>query len=153
MKFNVSMFEMPVIKDGMRIINASAFWKQENVIKSGIANEKGVYFFCIKRGNKYMPYYVGKASRQNFKTETTNTGNLRKYEQCINKTSGKAFMGFMAIKSTKKTETDESLDNLIDSWETLFILITGLTNENLKNKSKTSCNDKNKILLKQILNI
>ncbi|MGN6488366.1 MAG: hypothetical protein ACTHLT_11180 [Devosia sp.] len=70
------------------------FWADVDSDHEGISEACGCYVFAMRRGNSYVPWYVGKAERQTFKRECLTEDKVRKYEEVLLTQKGTPTLSF-----------------------------------------------------------
>lgn len=101
-----------------------------NVSASG--NAYGIYIFALSNGGgNPVPWYVGKAEKQNLCAEAITRDKLRKYSAAMFGRQGKPSMTFLSADGKKDISK-------IDSLETLLIWIARSKNPSLINERKVS---------------
>lgn len=117
---------------GFRVITRealTAFWGN-----STLANERGVYVFAIKRRGPgaAIPFYVGKAARTTFVTETFNDRNRAAYTAALFDSEGTPEIHLVKLERQRGPINYTAIDNL----ETLLIWIARHRNPALLNRRK-----------------
>jgi hypothetical protein len=122
-------FEIPLLEgDNGRLIDIkridSLFWTKHGA-------QRGVYIFSMRYYNKHLPYYVGKASEQSFRTECFSDHKVaRHYYPTLNAYNGTPFL-FLLIPDRAKGPWPASA---ISRLEERLIAVAASVNKNLSNK-------------------
>ncbi|MHB8140842.1 MAG: hypothetical protein ACYDHD_06255 [Vulcanimicrobiaceae bacterium] len=117
---------------GSRIITRGAlesFWAT-----TALQKRHGVYVFTIKARGRgaARPFYVGKASRTTFKTETLNDRNRRMFTAALLEGQGRPTFFLLTLEQQRGPINRDAIEEL----ETLMIWIARHRNPTLLNRRK-----------------
>jgi hypothetical protein len=117
---------------GFRVITSkslSDFWAETE-----LADQHGVYVFTLKRRGPgaAVPFYVGKASRTTFKTETLNNRNRKAFTAALLEGEGTPEMYLVVLQRSRGPINHDAIDAL----ETLLIWVARHRNPALINRRK-----------------
>lgn len=124
---------------GFRVVTTAAleaFWRT-----SGLANHHGIYVFALQqRGpGPAVPYYVGKAGRTTFRTETLNKRNRRAFTAALIEGHGTPRIYLLSLLQRRGAINYAAIDEL----ETLMIWIARYRNPSLINRRKVNTSPDN----------
>lgn len=118
---------------GFRVINRAAlkeFWENNE----GQRDRHGIYVFALKRKGPgaALPFYVGKAGKTIFESETFNARNRQAFTAALFEGGGKPEIHLVTLHHNKGPLPLTAVDQL----ETLFIWIARHRNAALLNRRK-----------------
>ena len=124
----------------------SEFWKsiESNQELEGLKNAIGCYVFCMKHGDTYTPWYVGKTENKiGFEGEVFTDHKYYIYQKLIEKDKTRhqpCFMFFplMTYEHWNFSKNRSEGSKHIDWLETTLISMAYSVNRKLKNDKKTS---------------
>jgi hypothetical protein len=128
-------FKVKILKKpGGRILETSNFWDTQRTLFA-IKSKTGVYVFALKpaRSQKYIPYYVGKATKS-FEQETFATDKINKYQNALFQFARCSVAFFFIVSPTRRGPVNE---RHIKQIEDNFIQVGYLVNPNIENKHGT----------------
>jgi hypothetical protein len=130
---------------GFNVITPEAlteFWSRQSC-----ADNHGVYVFALKgRGpGAAFPYYVGKADKTNFCTETFNKRNRKAYTAALLQGDGRPEIHLIPLSRGRGPFPRSAIDDL----ETLLIWVARHRNHSLINKRKIDSSPKHILQLAQ----
>ena len=136
-------FDVPTLNSKSRIIDASAARKQLAQLEVG--RRTGCYIFAVAKGQRFEPWYVGKATR-NFAQEVFNDSNVRKYIEAVDMAkTGKPVVFFVCHPIQKGAVNRAAIDKL----ESLLVEECGFQNPDIRNTRKAIIY---KLFIKGVLN-
>ena len=118
-------------------------WKGIEEVCEGLSAAIGCYVFCLRWGDKYLPWYVGKTINKNgFKGEVFQKHKLDHYENLMNvKPNHKPHLMLFPLMTDEHWNFSKNRSQGSDTieWlETTLITMAHAANPEIKNKSKTS---------------
>jgi len=127
---------------GFRVITSQSlndFWADTE-----LGDKHGVYVFTLNRRGPGapVPFYVGKASRTTFKTETLNNRNRKAFTAALLEGEGTPEMYLLTLLRTRGPINHDAIDAL----ETLVIWIARHRNPALINRRKINTSPKSLML-------
>jgi hypothetical protein len=115
---------------------ASEFWKEiaASVGHAHLASKKGCYVFAMSAGRGSMPWYVGKAEKnqRTLKHEVFHEDKRRKYNGVLKKSRRRTPHMFLLVRTQQQGRLGEAVDEL----ETLLVWMAAHRNGHLINKKK-----------------
>ena len=118
---------------GVKVINQAAlteFWDANEAQKE----RRGIYVFALKRKGPgaALPFYVGKAGKTQFQTETFNQRNRKAFTAALFQGGGRPEIHLVTLQKSKGPLPLQAINDL----ETLLIWIARHRNPALLNRQK-----------------
>ena len=121
-------------RPGGRFLITSNFWQSNNQLKP-IESKTGVYIFVLKpsKSQKFIPYYVGKATKS-FGGETFTNDKLLKYQRALSRFKKCSTALFFIVSPSHRGPVNEKH---IKQIEDEFTEVGYLVNPDIENKQGT----------------
>ncbi|WP_416876947.1 hypothetical protein [Litorimonas sp.] len=119
------------------------FWKQVEAEYDGLSEAIGCYVFCLRFGEKYLPWYVGQTLNQyGFKGEVFESHKVLHYEELMDeKQRHQPFLMLFPLMTEENWNFSKNRSKgseQIDWLETTLISMAYSANPEIRNMSKTA---------------
>lgn len=132
-------YEVPRRENGTVDKDRGLFWKNCEDDRNGLPDASGCYIFALKSGRGTMPWYVGKAEKQRFKSEIFAPHKLLLYNEILSERRGTPLVYFLpkVTLAGKLCRPSKRSRASIPFLETMLMSYAYRRNNDLKNVSKT----------------
>jgi len=119
------------------------FWKDVEAEYEGLSSAIGCYVFCLRFGDKYVPWYVGQTlNKKGYKGEVFEPHKVEHYENLMEeKSRHKPYLMFFPLMTENTWDFSKNRSQgaeQIEWLETTLISMAYAVNPDIRNTSKTA---------------